>query len=62
MDDFTAQELGLMHDLINVAWQAGVVKSPQMAQGVEQLRAKVLAKLKPIPENSKKIPDTDVKG
>jgi len=47
MSDFNKQELGLIHDLINVAWGTGTVKSPQMAQGIEQLRGKVLMMLEP---------------
>jgi hypothetical protein len=43
--EFTKSELGLIHDLINVAWQTGTVKSPQMAQGVEQLRAKIIQRI-----------------
>lgn len=49
MSDFTKQELALIHDLINIAWQSGVVKSPQMGQGLEQLRQKIVMKLEPPP-------------
>ena len=43
--EFNRQDWALIHDLINVAWATGQVKNPQMAQGVENLRAKVVAKL-----------------
>lgn len=34
----------LINDLINIAWATGNVKAPQMAQTVEDLRRKILAK------------------
>ena len=43
--EFTRQDWALIHDLIGLAWQSGAVKSPQQAQGIEQLRAKVVEKL-----------------
>lgn len=53
--EFTKQDFGLIHDLITIAWQAGAVKSPQMGQGLEQLRAKVVAKIQPPdPKDEKK--------
>lgn len=45
--DFTKDDLKLMNDLINITWQAGAVKAPQMAQALENLRSKVLTKLEP---------------
>ena len=45
--DFTKQEYGLIHDLIQIAWQAGAVKSPQMGGALEQLRGKVVAAIEP---------------
>jgi hypothetical protein len=39
--DFSDQDKLLINDLINIAWQAGAVKAPQMAQAVETLRAKL---------------------
>lgn len=52
--EFTKQDWLLIHDLINITWGCGAVKSPQMAQGVEQLRAKVVAKIEPPKEQPKK--------
>lgn len=43
--DFSKQELGLIHDLIKVAWEAGAVKNPQMGGALEQLRVKVVGKI-----------------
>lgn len=57
--DFTKHDWALIHDLINLAWQAGAVKSPQMAQGVEQLRSKVVAKIEPSKEQAKKEAKAD---
>lgn len=54
MSEFTKQDWALMHDLINIAWAAGAVKSPQMGQGIEQLRAKVVDKIQPKLEPEKK--------
>jgi len=45
--EFTKQDYGLINDLCMVAWQAGAIKNPQMGHAVEQLRAKVVAKLEP---------------
>lgn len=44
---FTEQDLKLVADLCGVAWAAGVVKSPQMAQAIETLRMKVHGALEP---------------
>lgn len=44
--ELTDQDKALINDLCNIAWQAGAVKAPQMAQALENLRAKVLAKPK----------------
>ncbi len=41
MADFTDQDKALINDLVNIAWQAGAVKNPQMAQMVETLRQKL---------------------
>lgn len=41
MIEFTQQDLLLINDLINICWQAGAVKSPQMAGQLEQLRGKL---------------------
>lgn len=51
--DFSKQELGLIHDLISVAWAAGAVKNPQMGGALEQLRVKVAGKLEPKAESPK---------
>ena len=45
---------GLINDLINVAWAAGAVKNPQMAQAVENLRAKLQPKPKEQPKQVEK--------
>lgn len=42
--DLTDRDKAILNDLINIAWQAGAIKAPQMAQEVEQIRAKLLAK------------------
>lgn len=42
--ELTDIEKALISDLINVAWQAGAVKAPQMAQALEDLRAKLVKK------------------
>lgn len=34
----------MINDLINIAWQSGAIKAPQMAQEVENLRTKILKK------------------
>ena len=47
MGEFTKQDWATINDLITLAWQCGAVKSHQMGQGLEQLRAKILAKLDP---------------
>ena len=39
--EFTDQDKALINDLVNIAWQAGAVKSPQMAQMLEMLRMKL---------------------
>jgi translation elongation factor EF-4 len=52
--ELTKQDWALIHELIGLAWQAGAVKSPQQAQGIEQLRAKVVAKIEPPKEQPKK--------
>lgn len=56
---FNKQELALMNDLINVAWQAGAIKNPQMAQGVENLRVKVMEHMEPpkVPDEKKGKPN-----
>lgn len=48
--ELTDMDRGLINDLINVAWAAGAVKNPQMAQAVETLRAKLQAKPKEQPK------------
>lgn len=45
--EFTKQEMTLIHELVGLAWQVGAVKSPQMAQVMEQLRVKVAIELEP---------------
>jgi hypothetical protein len=42
--DLNDQDKLLVSDLINIAWAAGAVKNPQMAQMVENLRAKLAKK------------------
>ena len=37
----TDQDKLLINDLINIAWSAGAIKSPQMAQTVEDLRRRL---------------------
>lgn len=44
--DLSDQDRALINDLINICWQAGAVKAPQMGQQLEMLRAKILAKPK----------------
>lgn len=39
--EFTLQDKAMINDLVNIAWQAGAVKTPQMAQMLEMLRAKL---------------------
>ena len=56
MSNFTKQDLAMIHDLINVAWGTGTVKSPQMAQGIEQLRQKVVSMMEPLPKEEAKGP------
>lgn len=51
--ELSDKEKGIFNDLVNIAWQAGAIKAPQMAQEVENLRAKVLAKPAPEPEKKK---------
>lgn len=48
--DLSYQDKALINDLVNIAWQAGAVKSPNMAQALENLRGKILAKPAPKPE------------
>ena len=55
--ELSDNDRALINDLVNIAWQAGALKSPQTAQAVEQLRAKILAK-----EDAKVIPENDKKG
>ena len=50
MSEFSKQDWQLINDLINICWQAGAVKAPQMGQALEQLRGKVLTKLGPLPK------------
>lgn len=45
--EFSKQDLLLIGDLINIAWQAGAVKNPQMGGLIEQLRGKVAKELEP---------------
>lgn len=45
--ELSDQDKALINDLVNIAWQSGAVKAPQMAQALENLRAKVLAKPEP---------------
>jgi hypothetical protein len=42
--ELNEQEKALVLDLINIAWQAGAVKSPQVAALVEQLRSRLSQK------------------
>jgi hypothetical protein len=44
MMELSDNDKALINDLINIAWQSGALKSPQVAQAVEQLRARILAK------------------
>jgi hypothetical protein len=51
--ELSDQDKALINDLINIAWQAGAVKAPQMAQTIEVLRQK-LQKPKEPPKEAKK--------
>jgi hypothetical protein len=42
--ELTEQEGSLVRDLINIAWQSGAVKSPQVGMMLEQLRTKLQQK------------------
>ena len=42
--ELSEQDRLLVADLINIAWASGAVKNPQMAQMVENLRAKLAKK------------------
>jgi hypothetical protein len=42
--ELNEQDKALVSDLINVAWSSGAVKNPQMAQLIENLRAKLAKK------------------
>jgi DNA-binding winged helix-turn-helix (wHTH) protein len=53
--ELNEQDKALVSDLINVAWSSGAVKNPQMAQLVENLRAK-LQKPKEQPKKETKQP------
>ena len=44
----------LIHDLINIAWKAGAVRSPQMGQMLDDLRAELLKKDAPPAKERKK--------
>jgi len=55
--ELSDNDKGLINSLIDIAWQSGAVKAPQMAQAVEMLRNKILAK-----EDAKVIPENDKKG
>lgn len=37
----TEQDKAIINDLINIAWSAGAIKNPQMAQTVEDLRRRL---------------------
>lgn len=43
--ELTDKDKALINDLCNIAWQAGAIKGPSQAQSLEDLRAKILAKL-----------------
>lgn len=45
--ELTDKDKALINDLVNIAWQAGAVKAPAMAQALEELRAKILRKPEP---------------
>jgi hypothetical protein len=45
--ELTDRDKAFINDLINIAWQAGAVKAPQMGQQLEELRAKILKKPEP---------------
>ena len=55
--EFTPQDLLLINDLINICWQSGAVKSPQMAQQIEMLRVKLQPK-----KDAKVIPGIEKRG
>lgn len=38
----------LINNLIDIAWQAGACRAPQMAREIENLRAKILAPKPPV--------------
>lgn len=53
VDYLTERDKGLINDLVNIAWAAGAVKNPQMAQAVEDLRAKILKPKEEKPKDKK---------
>ena len=42
--ELTEKDKAIINDLVNIAWQSGALRSPQMATDVEQLRAKIMKK------------------
>lgn len=48
--ELSDRDKALINDLVNIAWQAGAVKAPQMAQAIEDLRARILAKPEAVKE------------
>ena len=43
--ELTKKQRVLINDLVNIAWSAGAIKGPQMAQEVEDLRRVILEPL-----------------
>lgn len=41
------KDRALINSLIDIAWQAGAVKAPRLAQEIEDLRMKILKKEEP---------------
>lgn len=53
MEPLTDKDRQLISDLVTIAWQSGAVKAPQMAQQLEDLRAKILKRPElPVKENA----------
>jgi len=56
--DLNDRDRAILNDLINIAWLKGAVTSPQMAQELEILRAKITTKEKKECSTDAKAPNT----
>lgn len=48
--ELTDKDRAVIVDLINIAWQAGAIKAPRVAQEVENLRQRLITKPEPVEE------------